>query len=72
MTAGVDDEAMKAERRQLLAEDKQRRQIKIHRHTMDKDQCEIGRALRRRKKRAMQALVIGSLECADLGSKIHR
>jgi hypothetical protein len=62
---------VKAARSQILTKRKQRRQIKIHRYAMDKEQREIGWSLRRREKCAMQAFVIGGFKCADFGLEVH-
>ena len=51
MAAGVDDEAVKAARSQILAKYKQRRHIKIHRYAMDEEQSKIEWSCRRSEKR---------------------
>jgi len=53
MAARVDDEAVMPMFAQLLAEVKQRRQVKIHRHAVDEDQRSIRFLIRRRQQRAV-------------------
>jgi hypothetical protein len=72
MAARIDDEAVMAMLRQFLAEVEQRRQVKIHRDTVDEDQRSIRFLVRRRQQRAMQPFVVRGFETVDLGLVVHK
>ena len=67
MTAGIDDKAVMAALAEFLAEVEQRRQVKIHRHAVDKDQRRVRFLIRRRQQRTVQPFVVSGCECENLG-----
>ncbi len=71
MAAGVDDEAVMPTFAQLLAEGKQWRQVKIHRHTMNQDQRGVRFFVSRREQRAVEPFVVSGFESVDLGLVVH-
>jgi hypothetical protein len=63
---------MMAAQRELLAESKQRRQVEVHRHAVDKNQRQVRWFFRRCEERAVQPFVVRGFKRADLGWVVHK
>jgi hypothetical protein len=64
MTAGINHKAMVAALRQLLPENRQRRQIEIHGYAVDEEQCKIGEFTGWREEETVESLAVGGFESA--------
>ena len=72
VAASVDDQAMKATRRKFLPENRERRQIEIHRDAVHEQQRKIIFLSLRCEQQTVQPLVIVGFECAKSRVKTHR